>query len=72
MFINFAGIMINTDYIISIYKTREHDKYFEVNIKLYPTNIPIKEIYTTKEEQETRFTAIIAEIDNYSGRNKNK
>lgn len=64
MFIDFAGCMINTNYIISIYKTRGHslgkdDKYFEVNVKLYPNNIPIKEIYNTKEEQETRFTELI-------------
>ena len=59
MFIDFAGIMVNTNYIISIYKTREHDKFYEVNIKLYPTNIPIKEIYDTKQEQEVRFNEII-------------
>ncbi len=64
MFIKFSGIMINTNYIISIYKTRGHslereDKYFEVNIKLYPNSNIIKEIYNTKEEQETRFNELI-------------
>lgn len=69
MFIDFAGCMINTNYIISIYKTRgrslgRDDKYFEVNVKLYPNNIPIKEIYTTKEEQETRFNEITDTVNN--------
>lgn len=64
MFIDFAGCMINTNYIISIYKTRgrslgRDDKYFEINVKLYPDNIPIKEIYNTREEQKTRFAELI-------------
>ena len=58
MFIDFAGIIVNTNYIISIYKTREHNKFYKVNIKLYHTNIPIKEIYNTEKEQETRFTEL--------------
>ena len=64
MFIKFCNTMINTNYIISVYKTRGHsigrdDKYFEVNLRLYPNCTIIKEIYNTKEEQETRFTELI-------------
>lgn len=62
MFLEFAGMMINTDYIISIYKTSGM-KYYEVNIKVYPNSNAIKEIYNTKKEQETRFTEIIVEVN---------
>lgn len=68
MFIDFAGCMINTNYIISIYKTKglnfkNNCDYFDVNIKLYPNDIPIKEIYNTKQEQEIRFNEIISMIN---------
>lgn len=68
MFIDFAGCMINTNYIISIYKTKgssfkNNSNYFDVNIKLYPNNIPIKEIYDTKQEQEARFNEIISIVN---------
>ena len=67
MFIDFAGCMINTNYIISIYKTdadtKYYFRYFNVNIKLYPNDIPIKEIYDSKEKQEARFNEIISIVN---------
>lgn len=63
MFIEFAGMFININYIISIYKTKSQDKYFEVNLKLYPNSNAVKEIYSTKEQQQSRFNEIIAEVN---------
>ena len=67
MFIDFAGMMININYIISIYKTTyetiAHNTFFEVNIRLYPANTVIKEGYHTRKEQETRFAELVAEIN---------
>lgn len=65
MFIEFAGMFININYIISIYKTKSQDKYFEVNLKTYPNSNAIKEIYSTKEQQQARFNEIIAEVSKY-------
>lgn len=66
MFIDFAGMIININYIINIYKTnvfndKIQDKRFEIHIKLYPNN-EVAESYRTREKQEARFDEIVAEI----------
>lgn len=63
MFLDFAGMMINTNYIISIYRTRSHDKVFEVNIQLYPSNNIIKEAYNTRQEAKIRFDEITTKVN---------
>ena len=63
MFLDFAGMMINTNYIISIYKIRSHNKYFEINIKLYPSNNTVKEFYDTKQDANIRLDEIVKEIN---------
>lgn len=59
MFIDFGGQMINTTYIVSIFKTNDLAKYFEVNIRISHNNYLIKEIYDTKKERDDRFNEII-------------
>lgn len=62
MFIDFAGIIINTNYIISIYK-RKDDKYYNIIIELYSCKEDIKESYKTVQEANIRFDKIIEEIN---------
>lgn len=68
MFIDFNGIMINTNYIISIYKTEylnltgQSNKYYDINIKIFGNTSVIKEIYNTKEERDKRFNEIIDKL----------
>lgn len=54
-------MMINTNYIVSIYKTEGSNKYYEVNIKLF-TNSAIKEIYNTEIERNKRFDEIVNQL----------
>ncbi len=66
MFIEFAGMMININFIVNIYKinyVRNNKNFYDINLQLSTSSSIIKEIYTTKEEQETRFNEIIAEIN---------
>lgn len=62
MFIDFGGMMINTDYIVSIYKTGQSDKYYEINIKLFNNSSSNKEIYSDKEQRDKRFNEIINKL----------
>ena len=63
MFIEFAGMMINTNYITSIYKTESQNKFYEVNVKIYPNSSPIKKIYSTPEERDKAFNEFIEKIN---------
>lgn len=61
MFIDFAGMMINTKYIISIYKTnykRNDSGIYEVNIEIESKDHPFKEAYDTAEKRNKRFNEI--------------
>lgn len=67
MFIDFAGMMINTKYIISIYKTnykRNDLTIYEVNIQIETKDHPSKEGYATVEERDKRFNEIIDTVNN--------
>lgn len=59
MFLDFAGMMINTNYIVSVYKTKGYKNNFEINIQLYSDSDPIKELYNNVQEAQTRFNEII-------------
>lgn len=63
MFLDFAGMMINTNYIISIYKTKNYNKIYEINIQLYPNDNIVKEIYSNPKEATIRFDEIIEKIN---------
>lgn len=63
MFIDFAGMMININFIVNIYKidyARNNKNFYDINIQLSTSNSVIKEMYNTKEEQETRFNELIS------------
>lgn len=67
MFIDFAGMMINTKYIISIYKTnykRNDLRIYEVNIQIESKDHPFKEAYNTAEERDKRFNEITDTVNN--------
>lgn len=72
MLLDFAGMMINTNYIISIYKTKNYKNAFTINIEIYSYRNPIIESYNTVQEAKTRFDEIIEKINNSTGRNKDK
>ncbi len=61
MFIDFAGMMININYIINIYKVEDNSmrrqKYcIVINIQNYQN---IREIYDNKKERDKRFDELI-------------
>lgn len=61
MFIDFAGMTINTNFIVSIYKTnytRNGKTFYDINIQLSISSSVVKEMYNTEKEQETRFTEL--------------
>lgn len=67
MFIDFAGMIINTNFIVSIYKinyTRNGKTFYDIIIQLSTSSSVVKEMYNTKEEQETRFNEIIDTVNN--------
>lgn len=59
MFIDFADQMINTTYIVSIFKTNDLNRYFEVNIRISHNDYLITETYNTEKERDNRFNEII-------------
>lgn len=74
MFIDFAGMMINTNYIISIYKSIEYynkndlNKLFKLqSITMICNNITetcvYKEYYNNEKERNKRFNEIIGLIN---------
>lgn len=64
MFIDFASMMININYIVNIYKTEQLNKYYDVNIKIFNNSSTIKETYYTEKERNKRFDEIINIINN--------
>ena len=75
MFIDFAGMMINTNYIISIYKSIEQynkndlNKLFKLqSITIICNNITetcvYKEYFNNEKERNKRFNEIINMINN--------
>ena len=74
MFLDFAGIMINTNYVISIYKSIEYynkndlNKLFKLpSITMVCNNITetcvYKEYYNNEKERNKRFNEIIGLIN---------
>lgn len=73
MFIEFAGIMVNINYIITICTTtytttnlRDNETFFTINLTYnHIQNVyNIREIYNTETERNLRFQEIIKEINN--------
>ena len=71
MFIDFAGMMINTNYIISVYKTESitykemgKNNLYIINMKIYSNSSIIKKLYNTPEERDKAFDKLINELNN--------
>lgn len=59
-------MMINTNFIISIYKTESFKKFYEINVIKFSlnNNALCKEMYNTEKERNKRYNEIISKLNN--------